>query len=350
MVRSCHTILNNREKFCYILERPEINKFIDIGNFFYKIYKKTLLLYNTRFALFMYNKVNQQETKHHTFFLNGKVGSSETVRKITFNFDEYLNSLPQHKKLDTKFLEWFIGFTEGDGSFIVSNNKVYFDITQKLNDIKLLHQIRTELGFGSILERPEKNRNVGVFYVTGKDNFLRIVKIFNGNLVSKYKKEQFCRWLEVFNKQYNENILPIDSNIKPSLDNGWLSGFIDAEGCFIARVKKCKTSKLGSNLFTDFSLAQKEKEILLLIRNLFLNKDTNVRFDKTWSGYVFYLSNKKLLVKLINYLKNFPLKSLKRIDFFRWSHIHSIGLNKLHLTSEGLDKTIKLCESLREPI
>ena len=43
---------------------------------------------------------------------------------------------------DNKFLEWFIGFTEGDGSFIVSNNKVYFDITQNINDVQVLYYIK----------------------------------------------------------------------------------------------------------------------------------------------------------------------------------------------------------------
>jgi hypothetical protein len=51
--------------------------------------------------------------------------------------------MPEHKKkINNKFLEWFIGFTEGDGSFIVSKNKVYFDITQNLNDVQVLYYIK----------------------------------------------------------------------------------------------------------------------------------------------------------------------------------------------------------------
>lgn len=58
----------------------------------------------------------------------------------------------------------------------------------------------------------------------------------------------------MFNKQYNENIPYLESNVVPSFKHGWFSGFIDAEGCFIARVKNCRTSKLGKNLFVDFLL------------------------------------------------------------------------------------------------
>ena len=83
-----------------------------------------------------------------------------------------------------QFLEWFIGFTEG--SFIVSKNKVYFYIT--LYDIQVLYYIKKELGFGKVLIREGENRNVGVFYVSLKENLTKLMHIFNGNLSTHYKK------------------------------------------------------------------------------------------------------------------------------------------------------------------
>jgi len=46
-----------------------------------------------------------------------------------------------------QFLQWFIGFTEGDGSFIVSKGKIYFDITQSLSDIQVLYYIKKRTRF-----------------------------------------------------------------------------------------------------------------------------------------------------------------------------------------------------------
>ena len=72
--------------------------------------------------------------------------SSETTREASleknFNFDYYYKYFkPQHiKQIDRNFLEWFIGFSEGDGSFVVTNNRCYFFINQK--DIKLLYKIK----------------------------------------------------------------------------------------------------------------------------------------------------------------------------------------------------------------
>lgn len=36
--------------------------------------------------------------------------------------------------------------------------------------------------------RKEENRNVVVFYVSSKENFARLIHIFNGNLCTHYKK------------------------------------------------------------------------------------------------------------------------------------------------------------------
>jgi len=142
-------------------------------------------------------RVNQQVT---LLFCNN--GTSETARGITFNFNNYLNLKPLHKKkLNQRFLEWFIGFTEGKGSFIILKNKVYFGITQNLDNIQVLYDIKKQLGFGKVLIRKESSpsagaviRREGVFYVTPGpkgENFHRLITIFNGNLCSKNKKEQF---------------------------------------------------------------------------------------------------------------------------------------------------------------
>ena len=46
-----------------------------------------------------------------------KKGSSETTREA-FCFDLYFRYKPQHKKkTQIRFLEWFIGFSEGDCTF-----------------------------------------------------------------------------------------------------------------------------------------------------------------------------------------------------------------------------------------
>ena len=96
------------------------------------------------------------------------LGSSETTREAPLNlsksfcdkvaffeeesFDAYFTTFkPEHiKSINTQFLEWFIGFSEGDGSFIVSNERCYFMINQK--DLKILYKMKAILGFGQVFK------------------------------------------------------------------------------------------------------------------------------------------------------------------------------------------------------
>jgi hypothetical protein len=85
-------------------------KFIYILNILNKINKK-ILCFILEKKLFIIKGVNQQETLlynvvgfPHNYSFNK--GSSETTCDITYNFNEYSNLMPEHKKkINNKFLE-----------------------------------------------------------------------------------------------------------------------------------------------------------------------------------------------------------------------------------------------------
>jgi len=262
------------------------------------------LIYNINLLNINGVKINQQDKK--------MINSPETGLEIAFMFNNYLKLNDNNFYIiKDSFLEWFIGFTEGDGSFIVSKDKVYFDITQNINDIQVLYFIQRELGFGKVLLRTESHRRVGVFYVTSRVDFLKLIHIFNGNLCSNYRNEQFKLWLTTFNKQYGEDIKWINRKVQPSLFTGWLSGFIDAEGHLGGRVKYCRTSKLKKAPHLSLTISQKELYILSLIGEVFNYKDKGISFDKSWNGWRLQISSIKTFNILISYLKVFTLKTKK---------------------------------------
>lgn len=402
----------NQIWYRYVLVQPYI-KFIYILNLLNKINKKILCFIIVHFCngvyrkrIFFIKKVNQQKTllsnlvgftvynffnfftpfkkqewknkkysKQQYNIINNK-GYSETTCDITYNFEQYSNLIPQQKKnININFLEWFIGFTEGDGSFIISKKKVYFDITQKLNDVQVLYYIKKQLGFGKILFRhsvSEKDRNRAVFYVTSKENFTRLIAIFNGNLSTKNKKEQFKVWLDTYNKQYNMNILFKDKLVKPNLFSGWISGFTDAEGCFYGRVKSCLTSKLKKAPHLTFQVSQKEIYIIKIIRDIFLvyksqsnfnevghfvthsvskGQDLkNIYYDKNWEGWTFHCSSFIKLKLIRNYFLRYKLKTRKSLAFKKWCKIHDMVLNKEHLELKGLKKIDILTKDINKYI
>jgi hypothetical protein len=122
------------------------------------------------------------------------IGSSETIREASqqnqLNFEQYKQlGHPSHlNQFDTEFFEWFIGFSEGDGSFSLS--QLSFVINQK--DPKLLFRIKKKLGFGNVYET--STAGIWRYSVTGQKNCLRLYYLFNGHLVLKKTRQRFVVW------------------------------------------------------------------------------------------------------------------------------------------------------------
>jgi hypothetical protein len=97
--------------------------------------------------LFLLGKIQMvgQSAGNQTLSNDNEVGSSETTCETLRNNDS--DSL----NLNSTFKYWFIGFTEGDGSFIVNKNGyLEFKVTQSSIDAQILFYIKKELGFGSV--------------------------------------------------------------------------------------------------------------------------------------------------------------------------------------------------------
>lgn len=73
-------------------------------------------------------------------------GSSETRREA------FIALSPQK---DNVFKSWFIGFSKGDGSFIINKDGyLEFKITQSSSDAQVLFFIKKNLGFGVVRPPP----------------------------------------------------------------------------------------------------------------------------------------------------------------------------------------------------
>ena len=105
----------------------------------------------------------------------------------------FLYFQPEHvKSTPINFLEWFIGFSEGDGSFLVSKKQCSFVINQK--NIKILYKIKATLGFGRVVKYTQNNEIFGRYIVGDKENCERLFAIFNGNFVLNKTLIRFKNW------------------------------------------------------------------------------------------------------------------------------------------------------------
>jgi hypothetical protein len=162
-------------------------------------------------TIFKKNKYDwYKETKQR--FLSG---SSETTSKAPFYknlkfHDFYTYGQVTHvPHISQEFLEWFIIFFEGEGSFLSgntwdkrnhsTNTRLRISISQKEKGI--LEIIQKTFGFGS-LHCWEQNQNIyWRWSVDSKKSVEALAYLFSGNLSLGKKQKRFIDWIDFGQKK-----------------------------------------------------------------------------------------------------------------------------------------------------
>jgi hypothetical protein len=142
-----------------------------------------------------------------------------------------------------------------------------------------------------------------------------------------------------------KNIPEIITNVLPLLSNGWLSGFIDAEGCFNVTLFKRESMTLGFQVKMRFMIDQKDGyETLVFIKNQWNMILSNRKLKGGISGNMHRVeTNSFIRIKpIIEYLRVWRLKTKKQISFEKWVTVYELVCNKAHLTAEGLAEIRKI--------
>jgi LAGLIDADG endonuclease len=197
------------------------------------------------------------------------LGSSETPRVTSYSRPFPLYDI---------FGSWLAGLIDGDGSLLLSNNNVVsVEITLDAKDIQCLHKIKTTLGFGSIIKRT--GVNAFRYRIYKKEHVVTLLHLINGYLLTVGKQAQLAKLCSFF------NIIPFFPDYPTSLliikNSSWLAGFFDAEGHFTVMNKFTLTC----------NISQKDKLILESIKDSL--QLGHVRYDKSWDGWVYTISNKE---------------------------------------------------------
>lgn len=211
--------------------------------------------------------------------------------------------------------EWFMGFAEGDGSWQTNTNSIFI-INQQ--DPQILYKIKKLVGYGQI-NGPYSNKNGSTYYryrVGNIEGTKRLIEICNGNFVLDKTQKRFETYLQVYNAKSSTKEIPLSEKKHiPTLNDHWLSGFIDAEGSFSGTVRKNPLS-----VTVRASLVQKdESRTMHYLAKLFDASFSDYKSNNTTRVFIASLKSKN---KLIEYLNAHPLHSSKNIAFTRFKKIH----------------------------
>ena len=258
---------------------------------------------------------------------------------------------------------YLAGLFEGYGHIILSkftNGKIsypYIAITFVNKDLPLINRL-VEM-FGGRL-RFKNKENAIVWTVNKHKELINLITLMNGYLRTP-KIIKFNALIVWLNDRYHYNI-PIKLIDTSSLNrNGWLAGFIDADGSFKIRYTEKRIDEKTNKVLTKgrievrFALEQRKnigplnnesyKPIMLEIQSFF-GINTDLRESKHNEDKFYWIIEVTSLNKLnllIQYFNNYPLLTAKRNDFEDWYKVYQLIADKKHLSDDGklLIKNIK---------
>lgn len=299
--------------------------------------------------------------------------TSETTRRNTYDLflKNYAFFFKNNFSGDNNWLSWFIGFAEGNGAILEHKDRCQFVLTQKEDSVLYLVNKTLNIGVVKHFYDSKGNKKFSRLIVSDNKSIFLLYLIFNGNLVLNHRIKQLNKWNIALNKAikfdfflfYSKQIPPIiDINKQPNLQNGWLSGFTDAEGCFSVKINNTKAKNYVQLLFI---LDQKNEEVVLNnIAFLFntsakaklrtINKSISVKNLNNYINTMFRLSiscndNYKIVLNdIIYYFHNFPLKTSKNISFNLWKEISNLVINKQPLSHNVINQIKNLKHNMNK--
>lgn len=224
---------------------------------------------------------------------------------------------PKSDLSDDEFGHFLAGLIEGDGLF----GKKQLHIIFSEYDTSLAYFIKKRIGYGNVYKIKEKKT---VRYICKNLTGLSIIlSLINGKLISPYKYEQLIN--HKYDEDFNLKILPPLKKL--SLDNYWLAGFTQADGCFHISVAKSKTHKVGYSVRLEYSLKQND----YLPLKLLFDKLKKGNLSKYSSGIWCYKSSRySTAYDLINYFDRFNLFGGKYVSYLKFRKVY-IMIKKVNI-------------------
>ena len=112
----------------------------------------------------------------------------------------------------------------------------------------------------------------------------------------------------------------VADNQQERLNEHWITGFVDGEGCFHVRINQNHNLKLGFQVLPEFRLTQhkRDKKLLESIKEYFnfgvVRKNSQKILEWRVRGYTD-------LLKLVDFFNIYPLRTKKKTDFDKFSKI-----------------------------
>ena len=235
-------------------------------------------------------------------------------------------SAPAGRGQGDEFNQWFVGFSDAEGSFgifsldVLDGFSFNFTIGLHIDDLPVVNHIQKTLGIGSVYAYKDKC----YYRVNKRKDILKLISIFDTFALNSSKHLDYLDFKKAFflykertklSKELRDKILEIKNNMNSQRTNfirpqavitkSWLLGFIEGDGSF---------SLSRTTLEPIFSIKLSESQLPLLME---IKKylETNLGFDK----YSLYKLN---ISPIISISKNKSVNNSKPLAILTIKNVH----------------------------
>lgn len=145
-------------------------------------------------------------------------------------------------------------------------------------------------------------------------------------------------------KNYSTMTRPTD--LTTTIDPGFITGFTDAEGCFMINISSCKRLNTGWDTVATFKieLHEKDLELLKLIQTYFGGIGL---IYKGRNSVIFRVrSLEQIMGVVLPHFDKYSLITQKKADYLLFKEVVLLMKKKEHLTQDGLNKIVAIKSSL----
>jgi len=129
---------------------------------------------------------------------------------------------------------------------------------------------------------------------------------------------------------------PVINNENVILNPHWISGFTSAEGNFDVRIP-VTNSKLGHRVQLRFRISQHSRDLILMQKIVeYLGSGKIYKYPGKAAVSLSIVDFKDITHRIVPFFNENPIVGTKLYDYFDWCKIHSLMLNRSHLTVEGI--------------
>lgn len=319
-----------------------------------------------------------------------KAIARRTVDKVNFWFPKPYSTLTNINnerfrfQNEGKFIEWFVGLTDGEGSFGFIKRKsrnsyiFRFRISLHLDDIAVLYYIKAKLGLG----RVSKEGDWGCVYSIDRvEEIKEILEIFSKRPLNTTKHLNFLKFKEAFflyvSSELDDHLHIKLENLRNEMNSNrkdfelphghsylitpnWLLGFTEGEGSFSISKESLSLSFTLTQAHTDVGLMEKICQFFNNLPDSMSRACADIKkFGEVAKTYTSKksISDKSycdLKINNSNYIKEILIPffdslewhSKKELDYKDWKTVLKVKDLGQHYTEEGLELIGKILSQI----